>query len=99
MEEVWESHTCTHSLGKQQGPWGLRGGSQPLSKALCFTHSTSDQQESHSPRPLPSVPPGEEAEDHFLAPLFAPLSRITAAVQLVSSSLLSSSLDCSLISL
>lgn len=68
------------------GNSGMGAGPSPRSSGS--THFTSDQQESHSPRPLLSVPPGEEAEDHFRAPLFAALSRIATAVQLVSSSLL-----------
>lgn len=38
------------------------------------THSASGQQESHSPRPPPSVPPGEGAGGRFRAPLFLPTS-------------------------
>ena len=29
-----EKHTRAHGLGKQQGPWELRGGSRPLSQTL-----------------------------------------------------------------
>ena len=73
---AWASSRVPGNSGVEAGPSPRPSGS---------THSASGHQESHSPRPPPSVPPGEGAEGRFREPLFAPLRRITDAVQLVSS--------------
>lgn len=51
-------------------------GAGPFPRPSGSTHSASGQQESHSPRPPPSVPPGEGVGGRFRAPLFSPSGRI-----------------------
>ena len=65
MPKAWASSRVPGNSGM-----GARPSSRPSRSGS--NHSSSGQQESHSPRPQPSLPPGEGAEGPFRAPLFAP---------------------------
>ena len=70
-----ENHTRAHGLGKQQDPWELGGGSQPLSQTLrVYSLHKWPPRKPFAKAPPPSVPPGEGAEGRFQAPFLARLT-------------------------
>lgn len=58
-------------------------GAGPSPRPSGSTHSATGQQESHSQRPPPSVPPGDGAADRFRVPLYFPPQPDWAAQQTV----------------
>lgn len=60
------------ALGSRRVPGDSRVGAGPSPRPSGSTHSASGQQESHSPKPPPSAPPGEGAEGCFEHPLVSP---------------------------
>lgn len=81
-ERAWaatSSYSPQRAASRKQGegdihahsPGQTAGTLPPLPDPWGSTHSATGEQESHSPRPPPSVPPGDGAGGHFRAPFFS----------------------------